>query len=427
MKLTPSTSLAAIAVIGIGGFAVGRISAPSGGDEAGVALADDRGPSARTSAREDGRAMAGGARQTRSANRPDSRSERGGDRLGRLESIIRGENALDRSRAMLAFIDQLGPNDMEEAVAHFRGLGLTESRFGEYAMLLTAWAEMDPVAALAYATTNTGGSFATNTVLTAWAGRDAEAAIAWATQNHQGDGANPHMAGIIQGIAASDPLRATQLLTEMPFSRERGTALAALLPHLIQQGPDAARIWVAGLTDERLRDGAMIRLAEQLASTDPAGTAKWLIDNPGQASRDRLNNVFDTWARQDRAAATAYFNSLPPGETRSNALRGVVSAVATSDPQEAAAMLNRHSGDVTDGVVRNFVWRSFGSDPSIAASHIGMISDPGMRDEMYRRTLTGWLRNDPATATSWIRSNPVPPTVLEEMNRQINEAQQRQQ
>lgn len=428
MKLTPKTTLAAAVVIAIGGFAIGRISAPAGAEEAGVALAEERGPSARSAARGgDGRAV-GAARQTRTNNRPDARAGgRDGDRLERLASIVRGENALDRGRAMLSFIDQLGPDDMEEAVAHFRSLGITDSRFGEYAMLLTAWAEMDPMAALSYATANTGGSFATTTILTAWAGRDPEAAVAWAAQNHTGDGANPHMPGIIQGIAASDPLRATQLLTEMPFSRERGAALAAMLPHLIRQGPDAARIWVAGLEDERLRDGAMVRLAEQLASVDPKGTAEWLVANPGAAADQRLNNVFDAWARQDQAGAIASFNSLPPGAARSNAFRGVVSAVAASDPQAAAAMLNRHSGDVTDGAVRSFVWHSFGSDPVTAANHINMISDAGARDEMYRRTLTGWLRRDPDTATSWIRSNAVPPTVLEQMSGQLEEARQRQQ
>ena len=66
------------------------------------------------------------------------------ERLARLEAIIRGENPLDRNRALLAFIDQLAPGDFEEAVAHFRSLGITESRLGEYALLLSAWAEVDP-------------------------------------------------------------------------------------------------------------------------------------------------------------------------------------------------------------------------------------------------------------------------------------------
>jgi len=427
MKLTPATSLAAVAIIGITGFAAGRISSPSSTADNAAESSEAR-SSSRSSARADG---PGGpsSRAARASSRADSsrNPSSGGDSKERLESIVRGENALDRSRALLAFIDRLGPNDFEDAVAHFRSLGITESRYGEYSLLLTAWAEADPISALAYSKENTSGGFATNTILTAWAGRDAQAAIAWAEMNHSGDGANPHMAGIIRGMAGDDPLQATQLLTGMPFSRERGDALAAILPHLIRQGPDAARIWVSGITDERLREGAMSRVAEQLAATDPRGTAQWLVANPSQATDRRLDDVVTAWAKQDQTAAVSYFNSLPPGKDRSNALRGVISAVAAQDPQAAATMLNRYSGDVNDRVVQNFVWSSFGTDPAVAASHIGMIGDQGQRDEMYRRTLSGWLRRDPGNAQTWIQANNLPGSVMDPINRQIAEIQQRQQ
>jgi len=426
MKLTPATSLAAVAIIGITGFAAGRISSPSTADSA-AETAEARPLSTRSSTRAEG---PGGSssRSARGSSRPESRNpSAGGDAKDRLEAIVRGENALDRNRALLAFIDRLGPDDFEDAIAHFRSLGITESRSGEYALLLTAWAEADPISALAYSKDNTSGGFATNTILTAWAGRDPQAAIAWAEMSHTGDGANPHMAGIIRGMAGDDPLRATQLLTDMPFSRERGDALAAILPHLIRQGPDAARIWVSGIADERLREGAMTRVAEQLAATDPKGTAEWLVANPSQATNSRLDDVVAAWARKDQTAAVSYLNSLPPGNDRSNALRGVISAVAAQDPKAAATMLRSYQGDVNDRVVQNFVWSSFGADPAVAASHIGMIGDQGQRDEMYRRTLSGWLRRDPGTAQTWIRSNNLPGPVMDQINRQIAEIQQRQQ
>jgi hypothetical protein len=134
------------------------------------------------------------------------------DHKARLEAIVRGENALVRNRSLLALIDQLAPGEFEAAVAHFRSLGLTEDRMGEYALLLTAWAELDPTAALIYARENTQNGFATETILSAWATKDSEAAVRWAQANHQGDGANPYMPGIIRGIAASDPARATAAL-----------------------------------------------------------------------------------------------------------------------------------------------------------------------------------------------------------------------
>lgn len=344
-----------------------------------------------------------------------------GERLVRLEEIVRGENPLDRNRALLAFLDQLGPGDFEEAVAHFRSLGITESRFGEYALLLSAWAKADPLAALTYAKENTGSNFATSTILTAWASADPEAAIRWAETNHDGEGANPYLAGIIRSLAGTDPLRATQLLTGMPRSQERGEALDAFLPHLLKQGSEATRAWIESLTDDALRNGAMMRTADQLAAADPAGTAAWLLANPSEATQRRMDNVYSAWAQKDEQAAVSSLAALPSGENRSNALRGVVSSVAIKNPQAAVSVMNRFPNDVNDRVVRNFVWHSFGNDPSVAVSQIPRIANERDRDQMYRRTMSAWLERDAAAATAWMQANQLPDSVQEHLNQRKSE------
>lgn len=339
------------------------------------------------------------------------------DRLAKLEGIIRGENALDRNRALLAFIDQLGPGDFEEAVARFRSFGLTEERFGEYSLLLSAWAKEDPMAALTYAKENTGNRFATNTILATWASTDPAAAIRWAEANHDGDGANPYMAGIIRSLAADDPTRATQLLASMPKSVERGEALDSMLPHLLNEGADATRAWIAALTDDSLRSGAMMRVADNLAETDPAGTAAWLIANPSEATQRRMDDVYSTWAQKDQQAAISSLTAMPAGENRSNALRGVVSSLAMEDPKAGVAMMNRFPNDVNDRVVQNFIWHSFGNDPATAVSQVSRITDERDRDRMYGRTLEAWLEEDNAAATAWLQKNPVSAAVQERLNR----------
>ena len=109
---------------------------------------------------------------------------------------------------------------------------------------------------------------------------------------------------------------------------------------------------------------------------------------------------------------------MAPGDDRSNALRGVVSSVAVSDPKEALDLMNRYSGDVNDRVVQNFIWHSFGNDPSTAVAQISRISNEREREQMYRRTLDRWLERDEDAAATWIESNPdVPAQVIEHLNR----------
>ena len=426
MKLSSPTTIAAVVAIGTAGFFIGRISSSS--DSAGAGDSpDSKTAPTRTSSLSSsggGSSASRSARTARTESRTATAKVRGEDALARLESIVRGTNALDRNRALLAFIDQLEPDEFEGAIAHFRSLGITDSRFGEYGMLMTAWAQVDPMKALDYVKKNTNGGFALNTVLSTWAADDPESAIAWAKTNHTGDGANPYLPSIIRTIAATDTARASELLTSMPRSGERGEALDGLLPQILKQGPDAARAWIASLTDDALRDGAMSRVAEQLAQTDPKGTADWLLANPGEALKNSLDNVVGAWAATDQKAAVAFFSALPKGEARSNAFRGIVSAVASSDPKAAAGMIDRYSGDVNDGAIRSFVWHSFGSEPSLAVDYIGRIADAGERENAYRRTLDFWMDRDPANAQAWMQSNTLPPNVQQHFAHRAAEAKQ---
>ena len=403
MKLNLSTMLAALVLIGAGAFMAGRLSSTN------ASAVGRAGPAETRSSRTAGRDSDGESAPSRKISRAPKpeRSESGisKDRLAKLEAIIRGENPLERNRALLAYLDQLGPGDFEAAVAHFRSLGITDSRNGEYSMLLTAWAQVDPTTALDYADENTSGGFAKDTILTSWASTDPEAAIRWAQANHEGDEPNPYLPGIIRGLSQSDPARATELLASMPRSEERGQGLDFMLPHLLQQGSDATRAWIASLTDDALKNGAMERVADKLAAADPAGTASWLLANPGQALDRRMDDVYSAWANKDQQAALSSFSALPAGDTRSNALRGVISSIATESPKTAVSLMDRYPDDVNDRVVQNFVWHSFDSDPATAIGAIARIGDERQRDQMYRRTLNAWKERDPDAANAWVLKN----------------------
>jgi hypothetical protein len=419
MKTSKLVLPAALVVTGLAGFLAGRAThAPTPAVEAG----ESRGPAATRASRDSMKSAAESAaasRETRSGVRSATISP--SRRLARIEEIVRGENPLERGQSLLAFLEQLGPGDFEEVVDHFRSLGITESRFGEYAMMLSAWAKNDPLAAIAYAKEHTGNRFAIDTILTTWSSLDPLAAIRWVESDHTGEGANPHMAGIIRGIAADDPDLATSLLTSMPRSRERGEALDALLPHLLAQGDDATRAWIAGLSDDALRNGAMMRVADRLAAGDPAGTVAWLLENPSEATQRRMDDVYSTWVRNDPQAAQASLATLPAGDVRSNALRGLVSGLAASDPSMAVSLMDRNSGDVNDRVVQSFIWNSFWTHPATAVGQIGRITNEGHQNHLYRRLLDQWMERDPNSAQSWIRSNTLPAPVLEHLQRRAGE------
>ena len=281
--------------------------------------------------------------------------------------------------------------------------------------MLPAKDQVDPLAALAYTTENTRGGMATSTVLAAWASRDPDSAIAWAEAKHESDGANPYMVGIIRAIAETNPTRATELLQGLPFGSERGEALSAMIPHLMKMGPDSAKQWIAGLSDDRLRDGATARMAEEMAKTDPAGTASWLLANLGESSTRSVDEVFEEWAKTDKTAALASFRQLPEGDARSRALRGLVTIEARNDPQAAANLMDTYPADVDDRMVYHFLWSSFDKAPAVALSQATKISDENRRNRMYQHTLSSWLEKDQAAAQRWINSANLPESVLKSL------------
>ncbi|MCW1924810.1 hypothetical protein OKA05_19760 [Luteolibacter arcticus] len=420
----------ALVVASAGAFIAGRMTAPGSAGATAGGNSDGAMPTKLSERGGMGEAGENGSSRRSLAERVAAKNStvRGEEALAKMEALMRTTDPIERSKAWLDFVNSIDPSEFESVIASFRSLGMTESRMTEYSMLLSAWAKTDPLQALEYASANTGNRFARNTILTSWAATDPEGAIRWAEQNHEAseDEGNPWMIGVIQGIASTDPARASQLLAGMPFSEERGEALGVLLPTILAQGPDAAKAWAAAMADDGLKQGAMARVAESLAAKDPAGTAAWLMQNPGEAADRTMDDVITTWMDQDKDAAVAYYKGLPAGDIRSNALRGVANSMAMKDPQAAAAFLDANAGDANDRVYEQFVWHSFGEAPEIAVNYIGKVSNENQQERMYGRMLDGWLRRDYAAASQWISQNSLPQNVAERVQNRMQELQQRQ-
>jgi hypothetical protein len=328
-----------------------------------------------------------------------------------VRDIARHEDPLARNAALLALIDTLGADEFESVVGAFRELGITNERRGEYAMLLTAWAKMDPDAALTYASENTGGTFARNTILATWAGENPEAAIAWAENNHEGDDANPWLVGVIRGLAPKDLSRATDLMGTLPRSRERGEALQSMISMMMARDSESAKEWTASIEDEYLRSGAYAYTAEAIAEKNPEEAARWLADLGDTDALNRVGgNITQDWYRENPEDVVAYVSSLPP-EAMSEAAEGVVDNMAREDPVGAAEYLSQlaqQNPDVNfDGSIGELVRGSARQDPELAAIWIGGLRDEGNQARYYHRVLGQWQNRDSQAAMDWMRNNEV--------------------
>ncbi|MGC4016741.1 MAG: hypothetical protein QM755_19835 [Luteolibacter sp.] len=335
MKVRAYALLVPVAVIaGLGGFLAGRQTggAVSKEDASVPPLRSDRSPG---SSSRSGRAEPGDGVADSSGRRArgPSLAKLGREQLqGKMSALMRSADAQERARAWLDFVDGLEPGQFEQVVADFRSMGLSSSNLSEYATLLSSWAKHDPLAALDFAEKNTGSVFARQAILSTWANTDPAAALAWANSHFQGapDQGNPWLVGVIRGIAANDPVEASRLMQGMPFSRERGDALASLVPTIMAQGAQEAMAWADGLQDPSLKDRAMREIAPRLAEQDPKGAANWLAMTNTGYSRGTLIRRRPSF-------------SMRTGSMDRDALLSEILELATACPRTGQATQDEHS------------------------------------------------------------------------------------
>lgn len=344
---------------------------------------------------------------------PASRSERIRERARELKSM---SDPIARAQGFLDFVQSLGPDEFLDAVDAFRDGGIENEQFGEYRLLLTAWAEVDPTGALEYASEKTGTPFARQTILAAWAKNDPLRATDWARANFDNGGdenrANPWLVGVIEGLASYDTDGATRLLEELPFSRERGDALGAVFDEITAMGNDFAKQWVASLGDEQLKAGAAARLARTLANEDPEAAADWASSMGPEVMGRATSEIVDQWADTDLSAARNWVESQPENIIAAAGPNLIDEIIQQENIGAASDWLQQFEGNPEfDSTIRSFVWNSVGKEPTVAADWIMKMTDERDRTGTFHRILGRWMEQDRTGAIDYINNNPVPESI----------------
>lgn len=335
-----------------------------------------------------------------------------------IEQINQLTNPLDRSRHLIALIDTMAPADFAEALASFDSNNLSNQRSSEYALLLNAWGKADPAGAIAYAQSSKNQEYATKEVLASWASNDTAAALQWARENHQGDSANPWLTGIIKGIVNSDPIQATALLQELPYSSERGSALNEIIPHIAKLGTAEANNWLKSIEDPQLRNGATRALANSLSAQDPQSASLWAATLSNDDDRKvAVTNVMKTWAEQQPLEALAWLETLPNSD-QAAAEPSFISSYAQHDPNAAADWLDeRVESDNYQDLLVNFARGTISTDPVLALNYGNEIENERSRSRTVGRALWTLYRQDQDSARNWIENNELPDRVKRHVDR----------
>ena len=303
-------------------------------------------------------------------------------RLSTMESFLRGENDFERTKQMVEWLSSLPPEEFSTMAQQFRELGLAQTNPNEYRMFISAWAKIDPLAALAHTTSGTEPEMNTSKVLTTWASQDPDAALAWVEAN--GDKSSMgelYMANVIGGISQTDARRASEMLGKLFPNGVYRNVLDGLLPRLNDLGPGVLDEWLGKLPEGGLKN---------------------------MATASNASNNF----RKNPEEAMKYINQLPPGDTRSAALESIIPLQTQRDPEAAAILIEKHKDEVTiDNVVIDFVSQSSNEFPELAVNQIKHMKDKQLQSLLYQRALSSWIQSDSKTAMEWMKTADLPESV----------------
>ena len=379
----------------------------------------------------------------------------------------------DRSRALTNALQSWAAAD--PAAAHAAALGLPEGQARSQGLqsVLAAWAGEDPRSAYAAASALTEGrdrTQALQSVFSAWAYADPQAAHAAASALPEGRSRTQAISNVIQAWASKDPGGALAATLALPKGQSRrngmmnvfaawaaddpqGAAAAAAGGSLslndraqvsgqiaqawAQSDPNAALAWARTLPAREGGDNAVGSALQQIAATDgPAAAAAWQELSPRQR-KNQLGNVVNSWAWQDRDAATQWARSLenpqdrslaisgclnglefaetdkitallkelPEGPARINAIRGVVGNHSGDDPEGTLTWLltlteNERSAALKDGNT----WELANGDPRQMAALLRATPALGAQNYLWGSVAGQLAAEDPVAALEWVES-----------------------
>ncbi len=336
----------------------------------------------------------------------------------RLASLVRITDTFERQRALMDLVDSLGPAEFAGVAEQFRELDHFNNSRSEYSLILRGWAKADPVAALEYIDQHPNSQMGRYTVLSTWAGNDAAAAERWALDHHQGDGPNPHLASVIQGIAGNDLASASRLAQTMPQSRERSDAVDSITRALFVQGTAAAMAFPDSIADPMLRGGFVSAIANRMIEKDVNQAASWVAAmQQGEIQNRAARSVADALARVDPKTAASWVSTLKP-EARAEAARGVIPVMSSTDIAGTARWVSGMAGTPNyDSMVEEFIWSCNTRAPEQSAAWIQGVSDPNQQRRLYGRMLGEWAQKDAAAVKQWVAANNVPADVAKRFSR----------
>jgi hypothetical protein len=343
--------------------------------------------------------------------------------LDSFRAALRERDALERAYGTSAFLRELDPGELPEALDAVEKayLGMTPA---DVRVFMHAWARFDPAGALAWA----------RNWPTAWSTKlTQEAAYAWGF--HDGPGAlhaleeldDPELQrslrpSVLEGwLHSNDRQGVGDYVANVDDPRIRRRLTFTLASEVMKDGADEVIRWAEAIPEDSpnlFKQGTFYHGASVIAASEPRRAAEWFEAHREKwYSEGSLPEIARKWTlHHDAPAAFAWLRSLPPNEARADE-RARATAIAfrvwhRRDPAAAEAWLRGELPDPgLDPAVEELARALAAESPGDAAALALGIENEKLRRRLVTQIGQLWLEKEPAAASAWLAQSGLPEPV----------------
>lgn len=308
MRTTTKTAIACLAAAGALACALtfgGKFIASS--DKTAVPLSSPR-------SAESGRSPSGSAKKTDSRKSPDVGKP---SEWSELKSIMAEMDGETRAKLLQEYLGKLDSAGLKKATEFLASLGNDSIEHVDRSLDL--WAQVDPDAALSWATKKYPAKV--GALLSGWAFKDPDAAIAWAdSEGKTKSGGNSYYGFIVDGFKERpDRLeKGTALLRSLSPEDAKSSEMVKVLRDFFgskNTGPEETKAWVDSLPSEAKAEASTYMVAQVTMQDIKLGLD--MFQN-SRASSLYLGVLFTEAIGQGKQSdIEQYISAMPPGESRS--------------------------------------------------------------------------------------------------------------
>jgi hypothetical protein len=308
---------------------------------------------------------------------------------------------------------QLNEDNLAETLEVFESIPFSFENMQEYRMLLYAWSQFDPYAAIDYCKSRASGigaGFAVSGVLEGWAARNPIEARDW-VENPENQGMSKlYNFGLIKGWASTDLESASDYVLSMEGGDEVGKLAGTLADFYNKRGFDQASKWAEEIKNPKLKEAVFTSLSRKLTRDQPEEMASWLSEHTeGKYAVKAFENLGTRWSETDPQAAINYFSELPEGKIQEVGVKSVIGNWAKQDPLSAGNWLNEQPPSPRlDSALANYASTVSRDDGASAMDWAVSISEEKLQQKTIRSVGQEWYRQDKDAVESWLTESSLP-------------------